>query len=353
MRADFLRLVPVAASIITMERQSSGVDCYHFKHPLLSKRYLEVYCEKYYAGEKNLRNALYNLSFRLIDQISVMKLDNSDGYLDILIAILIQNKKPEADKQYLSSLMLEIAVPENQRLLMTHLAERFQPVADMIREKKRNENDTDDKPSRGEQQVLRLVSHAFAHLGRMYSKDAKNHQKAFESFQEAIDYMPDDDPNIYHMAGCALFDKLTQYWDDGTANQLGKDEIRQAVDQACDYFDDSTNYGSPEYGYPWKLKTLYRYLRYLFQEIGITSAADLNKLDPQTRQYQSEFINTLEEAKAYSDFEKIPRETVEDIENSFRSQIMVRPAESMGKQSSRSLPENNSSPSSILQTVLV
>lgn len=326
MREDFLRLVPAASSVVTVERQSSGIEYYHFMHPLLSDCFLDKYCEKYYGGKENLRNAVYELSFHLIDHMAETSktLPENAPHLDILISIMIQNKRGESDvqPQYLSALMMDIGMPESQRQLMNHLATKFQPLADGILSS--HSRNPDEYFKRNEQQILRLVSHSYAHLGRMYSRDAHNHAEAYESFKKAIEYMPDDDPNVFHMAGSALLDKLKQKFDDSNAefDQKALSDIHEDVQCAGEYFDNTICYGSPEYGYPSKLELLYRTLQFLFRINNIQSEADLPKLDHTSRLLQSEFMDTLEEAKNYYDFDDIAREKISEYENRFRSQIV-------------------------------
>lgn len=325
-REDFLRLVPAASSLATVERQSSGMEYYHFMHPLLSDCFLEKYCEKYYGGKENLRNAVYELSFHLIDYMAEASrtLPENAPHLDILISIMIQNKRGDSDSQhqYLSVLMMDIGMPESQRQLMNHLAAKFQPLADGILSS--HSRNPDEYFKRNEQQILRLVSHSYAHLGRMYSRDAHNHAEAYESFKKAIEYMPDNDPNVFHMAGNALMDKLRQKFDDVNAelDQDALSEIHQDVQRAGEYFDYTTCYGSPEYGYPSKLELLCRTLQFLFKINNIQSEADLPKLDTASRLLQSEFMDTLEEAKNYSDFDDIAQGKISEYENRFRSQIV-------------------------------
>lgn len=326
MREDFLRLVPAAGSVVTVERQSSGIEYYHFMHPLLSDCFLDKYCEKYYGGKENLRNAVYELSFRLIDHIAETSktLPENAPHLDILISIMIQNKRGDSDvqPQYLSALMMDIGMPESQRQLMNHLATKFQPLADGILSAHRRNPDAYFR--RNEQQILRLVSHSYAHLGRMYSRDAHNHAEAYESFKRAIEYMPDDDPNVFHMAGSALLDKLKQKFDDTNAeyDQKALSDIHEDVQCAGEYFDNTICYGSPEYGYPSKLELLYRTLQFLFRINNIQSEADLPRLDHTSRLLQAEFMDTLEEAKNYYDFDDIAQAKISEYENRFRSKIV-------------------------------
>lgn len=326
LRDEYLRIVPSAGSLITAERQSSGAECYHFMHPLLSKCFLKQYCERYYGGEANLPNAIFELSYRLIDfMVDASKaIPENAPHLEILISIMIKNKRMNRDNQSqdLSALMMDIGMPESQRQLMRHLAERFQPLADGIWST--HNRGSGEYFKRNEQQILRLVSHAYAHLGCMYSKDAHNHAEAFECSQKAINYRPDDDPDVFHMAGRTLIDKLTQKFDDANAEftQETFSEIYQDVQKAEEYFDNSICFGSPHYGYPSKLALLYRVLKFLFERNQIKSEEDLHKLDPTARQLQAKFMNTLEEAKNYSYSDEIAPRRIAEYESLFHSKIV-------------------------------
>ncbi|MBM6715791.1 hypothetical protein H6B15_03835 [Gemmiger formicilis] len=322
-RQDFLTLVPAASSLITTDLQISGAVCYRFMHHLLSQRYFELYCEKYYKSHDNIPNALYDLSYSLIDHIADMGQQLSENLMDLLISILIQNKAPSstAQDQYLSALMIEINVPENQRMLMQHLAEKFEPFA--IRFFK-EQTDNPSRPDRVQQLTQRLVSHSYAHLGRMYSRGAHNHAKAYECFCNAIAYMPDEDPNIYHMAGCSLLDKLNEQFhiEENNWDTSARNAIQTDVKDACGYFDDTIRFGSPDYGYPSKLELLFKYLEFLYRIRGIRSAEDLSKMDPTTREFQSEFISAAQEAASYTDLGDIADAKIRDYKSRFQSQIL-------------------------------
>lgn len=324
-RESFLMIVPAAKSLIIEEALPSGIPCYHFMHPLLSEHYLNSYCEKYYGNNNQRPNMIYSLSLTLIKQIAEATghLPENVPHLDILISIMIQNKNTDDDNQYnLSKLMKEIAIPENQRELLRKMIEAFVPLADKILSSRSTSEITWEQGKRNEQQILRLVSHAYAHLGRMYSRVERNHLKAYEALQKAIEYMPDHDPNIYHMAGNALLDKLKQRFEQRDIDEKSVKESRQDVENAMGYFNHSIYYGSPEYGYPSKLELLYRYLQYQFNRNKIHSEADLTRLDSFSRQLQSEFLKTLEEAKNYSDFDEIASNRIDDLENRFNSYII-------------------------------
>lgn len=324
-REDFLRSCPAAGSLITVEDQNTGKAYYHFVDRLLSKCYLEIYCERLYGSKDNLPNVILQLSEKLIDHIAKASEKSFDttSCLDTLIGIMIQNKKVDDGQHPYSALMEDIGLPQNQRKLMKHLAETFQPLADDIMTQRKNEPEYEQHIDRKKQMIQRLVSHTYAHLGRMYSRDDRNYKKADEAFQKAIDYMPDEDPNIFHMAGSALLDQLKEVFSSSqeiTPEQL--DDIRRDVQRAAEYFDYTTDYGSPDYGYPSKLELLYCYLRFLFQYDGVQSKDDLSKLKPKTCEVQAEFMNVLEEAKNYPDLEQDAHDKIQDYESRFRSNII-------------------------------
>ena len=201
-RNEFLRLFPAASSIMVKERSDSGIDMYHFKHPLLSSKFLELYCRDYYNGIENRSSAIYDLTYKLIDKVANMGRNLREDSLNLVILLMIQNKSGGEGEGSLSLLLDAIGMTVHQRALMLHLAEAFRPLADEIRNRK-NLN-PDIELTSLERLQLRLVSHAYAHLGKLYSQGERNFDKAEEMMGLAIDYMPDSDPLIYHMYGKSL-----------------------------------------------------------------------------------------------------------------------------------------------------
>lgn len=323
MRNEFLRLLPAASSIIVKERSDSGIDVYHFKHPLLSSKFLELYCCDYYDSVENRSNAIYNLTWKLIDRVADMGHKLWEDSLNLIISLMIQNKSAEEGEGSLSLLMNAIGMTTSQRNLMRHLAEAFRPLADEIRNQKNLELNTDLTSL--ERILLRLVSHAYAHLGKLYSQGEKNFVKAGEMMSLAIDYMPDLDPLIYHMHGKSLLDEMKEQWKARQDSTVTTEEFAawdSKVSMARESFYKACEYGSPEYGLPSLLDLYETYLEFIYRVRGIHSSDELNLLSPEQHQLHTSFLSALEDAHSYDDLGEAAENYIQDIENRFRSQIM-------------------------------
>lgn len=323
---SFNTVYPASESLIYLSRREKDVvDYYHFKHPLLSKEYLISYSKKYYNTEES-KNMYYNLSLNLIDTIASMdKLQ--DNHLNLLINILIQYKGQEEDISQnednsgkYSALINTVGAPGFQKKLMLHLAEAFSNRANNIREKQINDNQYIVDST--ERSIMRLVSHACAHLGRMYSVSDKNYVDAQKYFDLAIKYMPDNDPNIYHMAGMSLLKKFREKLDSDKEYKLNFVSLESDVDLISDYFDYASDYGSPEYGIPSKLALFYKYLAYVYKRLEIKNENDFNRLSETQVDIQNRFINAIDEADAYTEFDRDVIYTIDHYRDCLCSEII-------------------------------
>lgn len=325
-RENFLTLVPAAATLISQSSIDSDIPTYHFTHSLLGLRYLDLYCKNYYFDDE--RSMIYDSAVKMIDFTAEMiqKKSLQAYHLDILIGILIQNQKESGpDNLSLSALLQDIGMKERQRQLLQHLADAFKDRADQIqRETPRQEY---HRLERVDRLVLRLTAHAYAHLGRMYSRLEKNPTAAEEHFDLAIRYMPDDDPNIYHMAGTSILDKLKQQWNNDV--NLSKEDLERKypvyeldIHTACERFDCACNYGSPDYGYPSKLDLLFSYLSFIYRAKQISDVEGLNRLSTPQQSFRLLFIETLEEAKSLEELDETARQRIQIYKNLFASNII-------------------------------
>ena len=325
---NFLFLVPAAATVISQSFIDAEVPAYYFTHSLLSQCYLEEYCRKYYHSDDQ-RDMLFNLVKKMIDIVGEMNKNNrlQEQHIDILITILIQNGKVAGVNDLnLSALLYDIGMKERQRELLLYLAEKFQDRADEIKRSVSQQGDIYLK--RIERLILRLTSHAFSHLGRMYSRLEKNPAVAETYFERAIYYMPDNDPNIYHMAGISLLDKLKQAWNND--NELSKEELEQKylsyeldIKLACEQFDKCCYYGSPDYGFPGKLDLLLSYLRFVYRTKGISSVEDFVKLSKELQRLRLFFMETLVEANTLKSLDKTAKQRIQEYEHRFYSDIIL------------------------------
>lgn len=326
-RENFFKLVPDATTIICQSDADEDIPTYHFQHSLLSQRYLQIYCQKYYHSDDQ-RDMLYNLAYKMIDFTAAMVSNGliQEFHIDILITILIQNKTDiNTENLNLSSLLRNIGMRERQRQILQHLADAFHPYADRILADL--DNDSIYTTQRIDRLILRLTSHAHAHLGRMYSRLEQNHKMAEKHFEQAIKYRPDEDLNIYHMGATSLIDKLKQQWDQDQS--LSKEEIKKKfplyemdIQRAAEWFDYACDYGSPDYGYPSKLELLYSYLSFVYRVMGIRTTDDLSKLSPAQARIRLDFVETLEEAKSFDDLDDIAIRKICEYRDRFDSQIM-------------------------------
>lgn len=326
-RENFFKLVPDATTIICQSDTDTDIPTYHFQHSLLSQRYLSIYCQKYYHSDDQ-RDMLYDLSCKMIDFTAGMVSNNllQEFHIDILITILIQNKANiNSEDLNLSLLLQKIGMRERQRQLLQHLADSFQPYADRIL------TDPDNKDLRTirrvDRLILRLTSHAHAHLGRMYSRLEQNYEMSEKHFEQAINYRPDEDPNVYHMAAISLMDKLKQQWN--RDQSLDTEEIKTKfplyemdIQRAAEWFNCACDYGSPDYGYPSKLELLYSYLSFVHRVIGIRTPDDLSKLSSAQMRIRLDFVETLEEAKSFDDLDNTAIRKIREYGDKFDSQIM-------------------------------
>lgn len=306
-RENFFKLVPDATTIICQSDTDTDIPTYHFQHSLLSQRYLSIYCQKYYHSDDQ-RDMLYDLSCKMIDFTAGMVSNNllQEFHIDILITILIQNKANiNSEDLNLSLLLQKIGMRERQRQLLQHLADSFQPYADRIL------TDPDNKDLRTirrvDRLILRLTSHAHAHLGRMYSRLKQNYEMSEKHFEQAINYRPDEDPNVYHMAAISLMDKLKQQWN--RDQSLDTEEIKTKfplyemdIQRAAEWFNCACDYGSPDYGYPSKLELLYSYLSFVHRVIGIRTPDDLSKLSSAQMRIRLDFVETLKDTSVGEKF---------------------------------------------------
>ena len=137
--------------------------------------------------------------------------------------------------------------------------------------------------------------------------------------------MPDDDPNIYHMAGTSLLDKLKQQWDKDI--DLPKEELGQKyslyeldIKLASERFDYSCHYAAliTDFLVNWifcfpiyNLSIAPKYYQYNQSFKAFPSAARL----------RLSFMETLEEAKTLDELDEPARVRIRDYENRFFSDI--------------------------------
>ena len=328
-REEVLR-IPSIASLIT--KDMGQIDTYRFKHNLLSRKYLDEYCQRYCEG--SMPDMIYSLTESIIKAVAAMHYQNklTEGHLDMLISVIIQNRNDydtDSEELNLSTLLKEVARPEKQRDVLELLYNQFVLIANNI-----VDDDKDSDRSMLNHLIRRLVSHACAHLGRMYSRGAHNYKLAREWIEKGIDYVPDEDPDIFHMAGTIIMDELKSNWDkDREMLDVGTIEKRQLIEQLPEYeneigraeayFEKACDYGSPDYGYPSMLALFYQYLKYVFEVQTIKNERDIDtNLSSYQRNMIARFLNILDIAKSYEDLDEKALSRITYYEASFYSKIM-------------------------------
>lgn len=318
-RDHLLRTVPSAESVVCLE-QNGVLDCYRFKHPLLSDEYLKQYAKRYYDGSE--AQASYDIAKKLIDDVASLP-DPKEDHFDLLTVVLIRNKSTTSDDGSNLSALLSTVGTNGSILLLKHLSSTFQQQADLIMHKEPSSRTAIEKT------ILRTVSHAFAHLGRVYSRDQGNASQAAQNMKQAIDYMPDNDPNIFHMAGSSICDDLRKRWEEDRMRleseefpvDFEKYEIR--VEEAVEYFEKACDYGSPDYGIPSKLRLLYYYLDFVYKVKAIHSSQDVaDNLSINQQKLRQDFLQTLEYAQSYSDLPASAVDRIKEYEDRFRSNLL-------------------------------
>lgn len=307
-----------AASSLLCKGIAGNIDEYHFKHTLLSKEFLRAYCLKYFdaaaTGEPDERDMLFYLGKYLIHNTACIGLQRLlEQHLNILISVIIQK---QADFSEQSDLLNDIGRRESQSELLEFLANEFKPIVDPFLSCDNQEL----QPL--ERHLRRIVSHAYAHLGKLYTTAPVNNAKAIDNLKLAKNYMPDDDPVVYHMYGMALSRQLQDEWnsigeyaDEVTEFELYEVKIREAID--C--FDSACQYGSPEYGLPSELALLNKYFLFVYRAKHINKPEDIDRLSSGQRDLQTLFLDILAIANTYSGLSDNARRLIYDEENQFNA----------------------------------
>lgn len=318
-RHSLIQSCPGAESLICRSI-TDGIEVYCFKHKLLSEQYFKMYTENQDSGSSR-----FELAKKLIELAAKCQgASEQEHVIDTLLNILIRNK--DRDINDMSQLLVDIALPSAQRSLVQHLAEQFQPSADKLR----NEMDSAIFEQNGENatSVLRLVSHAYAHLGKLYAKPPENYEKAAQYLELAEHYMPYDDPFIYHMHGNVLYHQLRKEWGEASENcnpdsGISRPDYEEKVDQAFGLFEKTSEFGDVQFGITGQLNLLFEYLRFIYRVNGIRTKEDLRKLTPKQISYQTRFIDVLDTAKQYDGFDEDAAYNIRNKENQLQSEVLM------------------------------
>lgn len=318
-RTSLILSCPGAESLIC-RRSVDGIEVYYFKHQLLSTKFLELY-------SKNSENSIseYSLTKKLIQYAANCQGRSEQEFvIDTLLDILIRNR--DRDNDDMSHLLLKISIPEFQRSLLLYLAEQFKTRADEIQGN--GELDTSKHDGSYATSILRIVSHAYAHLGRLYAKYPANYTLSVNYFELAEMYMPYSDSYIYHMHGSVLYLQLCNEWD----AQIGRTNVSSGkssydyedlVEEAFELFDKTSEFGDVQYGIIGQLHLLLAFLKYIYRTNEVRTSEDISKLSFNQKSYLMRFIDVLDVAKQYDGFDDTSRNDILKMESKLYSNFLM------------------------------
>ncbi len=324
------KIVPSIGSLITLDNDGL-VPTYRFKHSLLCQNYLKEYCRRKHDG--SLPDMIFALTEKVIKGVAKMYVQNklTETHLNMLISVIIQNKDEyDLDELNLSMLLNDVMRPEKQREVLELLFSQFVGIADSISE----EGDAADY-SNINTLIRRLVSHACAHLGHVYSRGEQNYKLAREWIEKSLEYIPNEDPVIFHMAGTVILDELRSDWRRdrdmlavGTIDRQSLTEklpaYESAISRAESLFEKVCDNGSPDYGYPSMLALYYQYLDYVYELREVRNERDIDvKLSSSQRNMIVKFLGILDLVKTYEDLDEKALSKMASYEGAFLSKIML------------------------------
>lgn len=294
-RSDAFSQFPDAESLIICT--DTSVPNYSFKHNLLAEKYFDLYVEN---SKQSRSDVYFNLAKEIITySAEVCKVKPSIPILDLLTSVIIQNRDDTDDSSNikLSKLLSSLGTPEQRISILVQLGNDFEESARNLLAL--NEYNNDDS----HRKTIQLVSHAYAHLGRIYSKSPlDNYTKAAEYLGYAKDFMLGNDPDIYHMEGSALHEQLKynlSYNIDNMQEDYDDNDNLLLFERILELYDNATHYNSPEYGIPSKLALCKDMLDYLCEKKNIKNKNDIARLSPREQEVYSCFMEALYEVEMY------------------------------------------------------
>lgn len=318
-RNSLIQSCPGAESLICRNTVDS-IEVYCFKHRLLSTQFFDLYVDRYDSSISR-----YDLTKKLIEYAAKCQgAPEQEFVIDTLLDILIRNRDRGIDD--MTQLLLDIGMSTSQRSLILYLAEQFRPSADRIRE----EADfgllkPDDAYAVS---ILRVVSHAYAHLGRLFAKPPANYMQAAQYFELAENYMPYPDSYIYHMHGNVLYHQLYNKWKnnpDSTdfSSEISHSDDGELVEQAFRLFEKTSELGDVQFGIMGQLKLLFEYLRYIYRTNEIRTSEDMRKLTSKQISYLTKLIDVLGAAKQYDEFDTDAMQNISSMEKQLQTDVLM------------------------------
>lgn len=295
LRSSLFSQYPDATSLILMSDE--GVPCYSFKHSLLAEKYISLY-SKY--KDKSNPDVYFQLAKEIVEYSGdACKNQISIPTIDLLSYIMIK-KRDDSDfssGSKVSKLLSNLGTEEQKISLLEQLVDTF---VDNARYFLSLDDFTEDESHK---KIINLVSHAYAHIGRIYSKSPmNNYVKAAEYLGYARSFMIGNDPDIYHMEGTAFHEQLKYLLENYRTNQQEEDinDVLSLFNKAVSLYDNAIQYNSPEYGIPSKLILCKDVLNYLCETRHINQKNDIEKLKVEEQEIYSCFLDALDEVEQYN-----------------------------------------------------
>ena len=189
------------------------------------------------TDRRNWRTGLADLATKFIDLVANVPHRQRGPISDILKSVLIERDTGESpagpwtggDAQF-SQFLRDVPSQDGQQRVLSHLTAVFP-----------------EEP------------HFWAHLGRFYNLKLRNHQKAHEAHEKALDLLPDDSL-LHHMAGMGwraeLYDLLAKHGDFSSDNE---EEAFELLNEAKREFEAARNLNSgSEHNYISQIQMLLR-----------------------------------------------------------------------------------------------
>lgn len=294
-RVNFTDKNPSFANLICRIEKSSRETFYRFQHFILSEKYLKAFIQRFYYNSSK-EEAYFDLSKLIIKKIASLP-DQKESYLNLLIDLLIINKSSaDGFDDRLSGLLSAIKWYDKRTELLRLLAQDFEAK---IKVPSYTNNIFQMNTNEMAYNIKKLVSHAYAHLARLMSMDNKNAELADEYIDKAVRINDSiNNPVIYHMAADSkrryLHNELKA---DKKIYALDLDVVEIRIEKIIDYYDQTSEFGSPEYGLYGKLLLYNDYFEYLFERLQINDEQDwrnyLRERDTLT-EFRMDYIATFE-----------------------------------------------------------
>ena len=174
------KLIAISKAIPDYMRELSVEDNDRVRpaHQLIAEEIIQQELGRLGGDRRNWRVGLADLAIKFINLLADLPHQNRGTTSDILRAVIIERGHSQSPagpwEAEFSQFLTELPSVDGRRRVLEHLTHRFP-----------------EEP------------HFWAHLGRFFSREVKDHQKAHSAHQTAVGLLPDD-PLLHHMAGHGL-----------------------------------------------------------------------------------------------------------------------------------------------------